>query len=194
MRKFLSGSLLATLAAVSFVAFTPAGVRAQATVLNYFSQPDSTGDNALHLTGSLYFGDHRSQFATVILTNTQLLALNNTPVTLVAAPAAGYYVDVIGASVAFHYVGAYSAGSDLKLFWGSRTAGNAASAAVTTSGFLTGTADAITKVTGVPTGTNPPTTALALVVQAIANTAFGGGNASDTVTIVVEYRIIKSGL
>lgn len=199
MRKWFTRHNLGLVAgvvlfALSVLAFTPAGVRAQANVLNYFSQADSSGDNALHLGGSLYFGDHRSQFSTTTLTNAQVLALDATPITLVAAPGSGYYVDVIGAAVLFDYTAAYSGGSNLQLFWGSRTAGNAASAAITASGFLDGSADKIVKVTGVPTGTNPPTSSLALVIQAVAATAWGGGNASNAVTVVVEYRIIKTGL
>ena len=106
MRKWLTRGDVGLLAGVgvfvlSLLAFTPAGVRAQANVLNYFSQADSSGDNALHLGGSLYFGDHRSQFSTTTLTNAQVLALSTTPVTLVSAPGSGYYIDVIGATVTF---------------------------------------------------------------------------------------------
>src|SRR3990167_3088341 len=129
------------------------------------------------------------------LTNAQVLALNNTAVTVVAAPGAGYYVDVISVNLIFNYTTAYTSGSDLRLYYGSRTAGNAASATITASGLIVSvTADAIDRVAGVPDNTDPPTTNLAVVIQQIDPTAFAGGNALNTLRVVVNYRIVRTGL
>ncbi len=70
------------------------------------------------------------------LTNAEVLAINATPITVVPAPGAGYYVDVLAVDGIFNYTTAYSSGSNMKLFYGSRTGGNAASASMTVSGWL----------------------------------------------------------
>jgi hypothetical protein len=196
MRTWLNRSCVAALALLALVWLTPYGAKAQSSVLNYFAQAgfapslplSGPSDNPLVVSGSVYMG------TAVVLTNAQVLALNSTPVTIVSAPPSGYYIDVIRWAASYSYVGAYSAGSDIKLFWGSRTTGNAASVAITASGFLTASASAIARAGGVPDNTNPPTSAAALVVQQVSPTAFTGGNASNTLTINVEYRIVKSGL
>lgn len=132
---------------------------------------------------------------TVDLTNADVLALHTTPFTVVPAPGAGYYVDVIAVDLAFNYTGAYTSGSNLKLFYGNRTSGPAASASITASGFLTSvSADTITHVAGIPDNTNPPTTNVAVVLMGTTSTAFASGNAADTVRVVVWYRIVKTGL
>lgn len=130
------------------------------------------------------------------LTNAQVLALNSTPITVVPAPGAGYYVDVITVDLIFNYTGAYTVGSgdDLRLYYASRTGGNAASASIETTGFLDATADRIISVAGVPDNTNPPTTNVVVALQGVSNTAFGGGNASNTLRVVVNYRIVTTGL
>jgi hypothetical protein len=198
MRTWLTRGATALIAIVALSALallTPFGVRAQSTVLNYFDQANAAGDNALHVTGTFYLGVQKAQYSVTVLTNAQVLALGATPVTLVAAPASGYYVDVIGVTVGAHYVATYTGGSDLKLFWGSRTAGNAASSVITASGLLTSiSADATDRVQGTPDGTRPPTTALPLVVEGVSGVNFGGGDPGNTVTVTVEYRVVKTGL
>lgn len=167
---------------------TPWGLRAQTTVLNYFS-PAVGRDNAVHFTGSVSIG------TSVVLTNAQILAIHNTPVTLVAAPGAGKYIDVIGVTVATHYVATYSNGGNLRLFWGSHSAGNGASGVITASGLLTSiSADALLKVAGVPDGEIPPTTNLPLVLEEINAVAFTAGDVGNTVTVNVEYRVVTTGL
>ena len=129
------------------------------------------------------------------LTNTQILTLGTVPVTVVPAPGAGYFVDVIAVSLAFNYTAAYTAGADMRLFYGSASGGNAASAVITASGLLTSvTADAINRVSGVPDNTDPPTTNLAVVLQTITGVNFATSNAANTLRVVVNYRIVATGL
>lgn len=130
---------------------------------------------------------------TVDLTNAQVLTLDDTAITIIPAPGAAKYIDVIGVQLFFDYTGAYTAGSDLRLWYTNRTTGPAASATITTSGFLTNvTTDALVRVTGTPDNTSDLARALnvAVVLQAVQLTAFGGGNAANTLRVVVHYRIM----
>ena len=52
MKRTLHTAAVAVIALALCVLAAPALTRAQATVLNYFAQADSTGDNALYLTGT----------------------------------------------------------------------------------------------------------------------------------------------
>lgn len=127
------------------------------------------------------------------LTNAQVLALNTTPITVVPAPGAGYYISVVRVDLAFNYTGAYTSGSDMKLYWTSRTAGNAASGTIAVSGLLVSvTADSVSTVAGGPDGPEPTLNA-PVVLQQIAQTAFGGGNAANSLRVVVNYRIVRTG-
>lgn len=130
----------------------------------------------------------------VDLTNAQVLALNTTPVTVVAAPGVGKYVDVIAVTLAFNYTGAYTGPVNAKLYYSSRIGGNAASAAITGSGFWDATADIIIRVAGVPDNTDPPTTNLPVVIMTTSGVVMGGGNASNSVRVIVNYRIVATGL
>lgn len=130
----------------------------------------------------------------VDLTNAQVLALNLTPITLVAAPGIGKYVDVISINLVFSYTGAYTSPKDVRCYWGSRTAGNACSATITGSGFFDASANKAIRVSGVPDNTNPPVTNLAVVIQQPALPAMGGGNAANVVRVVIHYRIVATNL
>ena len=133
------------------------------------------------------------QSATIDLTNAQVLALWSTPVTVVAAPGSGKSVDVVGATLAFKYTGAYTSvsGNNLRLYYTSRQANNAASASITSLGFLDATANTIIRVAGVPDNTNP-TVNTAVVIQNVNGVAFAGGNAANSVRVVVNYRIVNT--
>lgn len=128
------------------------------------------------------------------LSNANVLALNTTPITVVPAPGPGYYVSVVRADLIFNYTTAYSSGSDLKLYWTSRSAGNAATGTITASGFLVSvSADTITTVAGGPDGPDPIANA-PVVLQQTTATAFAGGNVANNVRVVVNYRIVRTGL
>jgi len=129
------------------------------------------------------------------ISNAGVLALDGTPVAVVPAPGAGYFVDVIAVQLILNYTATYTGGGDLRLYYGSRTTGNAASATITASGLLTSvTADAINRVDGVPDNTDPPTTNLAVVLQRTTTGNFGGGHAANILRVVVHYRIVRTGL
>jgi len=131
------------------------------------------------------------QMAVVTLTNAQVLALNTTPITLVAAPAAGFVIDPTGWSVAFKETAAYSSVTDLELYYTSRSGANAACVPITAVGLLDQSANTIRRAGCLTDNETLPTTAVPLVVQAITAGAMGGGNAANTVNVAVEYRIIN---
>lgn len=130
----------------------------------------------------------------VDLTNAQVLALNGTPITLVAAPGVGHYIDVISVSLVFSRTGGYTSPQNVKCFYGSRSAGNACSAQITGSGFFDASANIAIRVAGTPDNTNPPVTNLPVVLQQTVVTAMGGGNAANAVRVVIHYRIVATNL
>ena len=131
---------------------------------------------------------------TPVLTNAQVLALGQTQVTVVTAPGQGKYIDVIGVALIFDYTAAYSSVANAKLYYGRREAGNAASAQITGSGFFDASADTIIRVAGVPDNTNPPTTNVAVVIGTTTGANMAGGNASNAIRVVVNYRIVTTSL
>lgn len=128
--------------------------------------------------------------AQVNLTNAQVLAIHNTPVTMIPAPGAGLVIDVIGVLASFDYTGAYTGGANLRMYYGNRTTGSAASSAITVSGFIVSvTADTFVRVAGTPENTTIAANT-AVVLQDVSGTAFGGGNASNAVRMQVLYRVV----
>lgn len=131
---------------------------------------------------------------TVDLTNAQVLTLDNTAITIVPAPGASKLIDVIGVQLFFDYTAAYTGGSDLRLWYTNRTTDPPASAVITTSGFLTAVgSDALVRVTGTPDNTTDLARAVnePVVLQAVTATVFAGGNAANTLRVVVHYRIVR---
>lgn len=174
-------------------AFTPA---ANCIIPGLWNWTNAAGPWAINgTTVAISANDlNTTHYGSRTLTNAEVLALNNTPITVVAAPATGYYLEPLGGAVVFNYTSAYSGGSDLKIFYTSRVTGPAASDTITNSGFLSASSDQIRNFLGVPTNESVPTTAAPLVIQAVANTAWGGGNASNTVTVQIRYLLHANGL
>lgn len=131
----------------------------------------------------------------VDLTNAQVLALNTTAVTVIAAPGVGKSIDVVAVQLIFNRTGGYTSPQNVRLFYGSRSSGNAASPVITGSGFFDASASIAIRVAGVPDNTNPSVSNQAVVIQqATTAAAMGGGNASNSVRVVVHYRIVSTGL
>lgn len=119
------------------------------------------------------------------LTNAQVLALRGTPITLVPAPGAGLFNELLGGHLFFDYTAAYTeTDDDLAVKY---TNGSGAAASATMPGeFLEATADAVQTIV--------PITALAVANAALVlhNTGaeeFGGGNAANVLYFRVYYRI-----
>lgn len=135
------------------------------------------------------------QYAEVSLTNANVLNLRATPITLVAAPGAGKFVEFISAQLLFDYVGAYTESTDNMAIKYENGSGTAVSETIEATGFVDATADTVINV--------KPTTSAALAKTAIENKVlclhntgdgeYGGGNAGNAVRVKVAYRVHTTG-
>lgn len=130
------------------------------------------------------------QYVSVVVTNTQMLAIHNTPITIVSAKGANTIIEPLGGILSFNGVGSYTinGSNQLKLWYTNRATGPAATAAITTVGFLDQSVAKIINFGGVPANellsTNVP-----IVLQDTTGNAYTGGNATDTVTVRLAYRV-----
>lgn len=128
-----------------------------------------------------------------VLTNAQVLALRATPITVVAAPGAGKWCEFVSASLLFNRTAGYTETADNFVIRYVNSAGTVASATIETTGFVDAAGDAITLVG--PAATPPILTAageLSNAVMVIHNSGdgeLGAGDAANTITVVVTYRI-----
>lgn len=135
------------------------------------------------------------QYAEVSLTNAQVLALRATPITLVAAPAAGKVHEFISVMLFFDYTGAYTETADNLVVRYTNTTGIIVSGTIEMTGFIDATADtavrgiAITDAIVAKTGCD----AQALVLHNSGDGEFGAGNAANTIRVKVAYRTHAAG-
>lgn len=132
--------------------------------------------------------------ASVTLTNTQLLALRATPITLIAAPGAGFVLKVVSGQAFFDYTAAYTEsaaniavryenGSGVSIF------------VFESTGFVTATADTMVQGDSITAAITAKTGCdnKALVLHNNGAGELGGGNAANTITFRVLYRVIPVG-
>ena len=142
-------------------------------------------------TWSPVVGDDAVRYATVTLTNAQILALGSTPITIVAAPAAGKFIETLGGTISFASTSAaYTLNSNnIALYYTSRGGGNRASNTITAAGLLDQvTTGLLAKFSLMPDDSNP-STAAPVVLQSTLVAAMTGGNAANTLKVILAYRI-----
>ena len=133
---------------------------------------------------------------TISLTNAQIKTIHATPITVVAAPAAGTYVSVVSAAAKMTYGGtnAFTNGSSnpLGLFY-TNNAGQAAIASILSSASIIATATQIqvsntSALTGVAySGVD----AKALVISSLTATEIAGNAAANnTIKVTVNYQLL----
>lgn len=158
----------------------------------------TTAKIASNAVTSAELDEQTVKYTTVTLTNAQVLALRATPITIVAAPGAGKFIEILGGQLIFNRTAAYTESADnlqLKYVDGS---GSAASQVIECTGFVDAAGDAIINV--LPNAINALITAageLANALICIHNTGdgeFGGGNAANTIKVCVAYRVHTTGL
>ena len=143
----------------------------------------------LGTSGAAILGNTR-----ITLTNAQVLDLGDTAVTVIAAPGAGRFIDVLDGVLIFNYTAAYTVGgtADARLWYTNRVTGPAASNVIEFTGVLDASADQISAFSGTPDDTEP-TANTPIRIQAPA-AEVTGGNASNQVFIEVTYVDRQTGL
>lgn len=138
------------------------------------------------------------RYATVNLTNAQVLALRATPIEVIAQPGAGKFIEVLSGVLVFDRTAAYTESADnlqLKYVDGS---GSAASNTIETTGFLDAAGDAIIKFG--PAANDALFTAAGelsnakVVIHNTGDGEYGGGNAANVVRVKVAYRVHTTSL
>ena len=135
------------------------------------------------------------RYASVSLTNTNMLALRATPVELVAAPGAGKVLEFISAALFFDYTAVYTESTDDMVVRYTDGSGVQVSEVIEVTGFLDATADtatnAIAKSDAIVAKTGCDNKAL--VIHNVGNGEYGGGNAANVVRVKVAYRVHSAG-
>ena len=154
--------------------------------------------NWIVVGGSQGVGSSIIQQSTVSITNAQMLTLRASPITLVAAPGAGKFLEFISATLFFNRAAAYTETADNMAIRYTNGSGTIVSETIETTGFVDAAGDAITFAR--PLATPPILTAAGEIANGllcIHNTGgdeFGGGNASNFVKVVTNYRVHTTGL
>jgi len=131
------------------------------------------------------------QYAEVALTAAQMLALRATPVTLVAAPGAGYVTEFVSLVFIYDYTAAFTETTDNIDVKYTDSSGTIVSKELETTGLLDATADKISVL--LPIATDPLLTAnAALVLHNSGNGEFGG--TGSPCRVKVAYRVHATGL
>jgi hypothetical protein len=121
--------------------------------------------------------------ATVTLTSAQILALNTTPVTLVAAQGANTYVQVIALAAKLDFNSVAYTGSNAANITYTNAAGAAATGTIASS-FLDSASSAA--ITTIPVAVAPVVNSPIVVSVGTANPAAG----NSTITFDVLYRVV----
>jgi len=134
---------------------------------------------------------------TINVTNSQIKALRASPLTLVAAPGAGKFIEFAGATIAMNYGSNVLTESTDNLVIQYNTSGLDASASIETTGFLDQSADMIAVV--VPSAiAGAAATSFTNRALELFNSGDGeiAGNAGNDTTLIIKvtYRIHATGL
>ena len=136
-------------------------------------------------------GDGTLQFAEVALTNTNMVNLRATPITLVAAPGAGKLLEFVGGVMLFDYTAAYTESADNMAVKYTDGSGAAVSQAIEATGFVDATADTMTtiqpKIDAIVAASG--STNKALVLHQTGDGEYGGGNAGNVMRLKIAYRV-----
>lgn len=134
------------------------------------------------------------QLKEVALTNAQMLALRATPITLVAAPAAGYVNQLIEGRLYMHGVAGYTETDD-NLAIRYKDGSGIVVADIEATGFVDQTADISTSVQpkADAIATKAQCDAQPLVLHNSGDGEYGGGNAGNTMKVRLTYRVVPVG-
>lgn len=133
-----------------------------------------------------------TRYADVTIAHAAILTLGASPVTLVAAPGAGYFIDPVSVILYYDYnTAAYTlAAETVDVEYGSNAT---VLAAVLSNAELVGAAD-VRKNMRIAVATLAPVENSKLQLTTSGNTNPGGGNASASIKVRVYYRIVPYSL
>jgi fibronectin-binding autotransporter adhesin len=128
---------------------------------------------------------------TITLTSAEVKALRAAPKVLVAAPAAGYFIELVSATLALNYGSNVFSETTDNLVIQYNTSGLDASAAIETTGFLDQNADMIAVVKGASIAGAAATSYAGLALE-LSNSGDGeiDGNAANDSTLIVKVTYI----
>lgn len=130
------------------------------------------------------YSTHSVQTAKLTLTAAQVKALFTTPMTLIAAPGAGYIIDVIDVMGYLNYgTTQFTGANDVNIQY--TNGSGAAATGVLSHNWLNGSASAAVKAVGV--AVTPVANAAIVVAVGTANPGAG----DSTVVIEISYRVVK---
>lgn len=135
------------------------------------------------------------KYATVTLTNAQILALRATPIEMVAAPGAGKKIHYLGSTLNGSFAaGAYTETADNLAFKMVDGSGPKVSDDIEMTGFIDQAAKIHTtaraKADAILTDVQAVNTAL--VLHNLGDGEFGAGNAANSMRVTVAYRIVPT--
>jgi hypothetical protein len=140
-----------------------------------------TVDETVSAISAAINGDSSILEATVTLTSVQILAMNTTPVTIVAAPGAGYYLEVVSGVASLNATATgYATHDDIDIAYSSAPTVKCATA----DGALSGTSNKLTSFV--------KSAGVAIVNNALVLTDVDGNPATGTGTckVTIAYRIV----
>lgn len=142
-------------------------------------------------------GVHKA--VTVTLTNTNMLNLRATPITIIAAPGAGIINIPLYGCMIFNRTAAYTETADNMALRYTNGSGTICSGTIEATGFVDASADAVCQITPAPTAVGITSTAgeisnAAIVLHNTGDGEYGGGNASNTVIVILHYLEVTTTL
>jgi hypothetical protein len=172
---------------------------ALARVFPFFDQFKAGYDRLVNSVSSDDMHPQLVQAAEISITAAQIATLRATPVTLVAAPGAGYAIEFVSAMLILDYTApGFTETADNLVIGYVNASGKAASEIIETTGFIDQVADTITQAVpdgGAATlvGTKAQIENAALVLYNNGDGEFGGSGGS-TLRVKVTYRVHATGL
>lgn len=143
----------------------------------------------------LVINENYIKYASVALTNAQMLALRAAPITIIAAPGAGKIIEFVSAVLCFDRAGAYTEVDDNMAFKYTDGSGQAISETIECTGFVDAATDAVMPVQPVTSAVILTANGVnkAVVLHNTGGDEFGGGNAGNEVLVKVAYRVHSTG-
>lgn len=138
------------------------------------------------------------RYTSVALTNAQILALRATPITVIAAPGAGKFIEFVSGILIFNRTAAYTETADNLRLRYVNGSGSFASQEIEATGFVDAAGNAIINI--LPNAINSIITAggelsnALICIHNVGGDEFGGGDAANTITVSVAYRVHSTGL